>query len=98
MERQSNQLPAIVKNTTTYPIYLEQAFLGLLRTPVARGGIHGTAGNGMIMCSADAALQFALLQGYLDHNWDQLLDLQGAWPIDYPVEYFTCPCCHNLWI
>ncbi|KAF8444457.1 hypothetical protein L210DRAFT_3502060 [Boletus edulis BED1] len=81
---QRNQLPALVKNKTTYSIELDQAFLALLRTLVAHGGIHGTSGNGMIMCSADAALQFTLLRGHLEENWNQLLDVEDAWPMEYP--------------
>ncbi|KAH0834638.1 hypothetical protein J3R83DRAFT_10146 [Lanmaoa asiatica] len=98
MESSNNQLPVLVKDKTTYPIVLDKAFLDLLRTPVARGGIHGTAGNGIIVCSIDAVLALALRQGHLDHNWKQLMGSEEVWPKDSPIEYFACPHCQNSWI
>lgn len=100
MEGDENDMPAIVKDKTTFSAVLDAEFLRLVRTPIARGGVHGIAGNGKVMSSIEVILRHACEVGYLPQtdDWKQSIGTQISWPSDYAVVYFACPCCPNSWM
>ncbi|KAI9453581.1 hypothetical protein HD554DRAFT_2179393 [Boletus coccyginus] len=93
-----NDLPPLVERTTTHATTLDQHFLSLIRTPIARGGIHGIAGNGLMMSSIDEVLRYTLRAQHFPHDWREPIEAQKPWPVDNPVEYFACPHCHDSWM
>ncbi|KIJ58744.1 hypothetical protein HYDPIDRAFT_171141 [Hydnomerulius pinastri MD-312] len=71
MGRNDADLPIIVQKNTTYLVTLDPDFLRLVRTPIARGGVHGISGNAKVMCSVEEALTYACQNDHLASDWKQ---------------------------